>query len=262
MEIKRIIADRLQRLIEQIKNANWKDCDRPYMARLAKERINELQQRGVHCVDRFVQKLLERVNDKEEYLDILMEGRFAVILARNNFSDIYIEYIDKGPDLKATWNRNTIYFEVTRSRPSEDDRAVQNGAAFVSQDSVESIIGKIQEKIPQLQSGGISIVVIWSDTVNWLPRRMKEAFKYIQQGNDQNPEEYKDLSGVLFTNGGVDVATLKQVYLFENKEASKPLGPRLFNKLDNLHERNINELQRENEELAAALRQLEVQESL
>jgi len=262
VERKRIIEDRLQRLIEGIKQADYKDSDNEYMARLAKERINELQQRSVYCVDKFVQKLLERVKDKEAYKDILMEGRFAIILARNNFSDIHIEYIDEGPDVKATWNRNTIYFEVTRSRPSEDDRVVQNRAAFVSQDSVESIISKIQGKLPQLQSGCINIIVIWSDTINWLPRRMKEAFKYIQQGNDQNPEEYKDLSGVLFTNGGVNMATLKQVYLFENKEASKPLGPRLFNKLDNLHERNINELQRENEELAAGLRQLEVQESL
>ena len=217
----------------------------------------------MNCVNRFVQKLLYRIGDKEAYLDILMEGRFAVILARNNFSHIEIEYCDKGPDLKARWNRKTVYFEVTRSRPSEDDRAVQNRAAFVSQDSVESIRSKIQGKLPQLQSGGINIIVIWSDTVNWLLRRMKEAFKYIQQENDQNPGVYKKLSGVLFTeSGGVDMATLKQFYLFENKEASKLLGSRLFNKLDNLHERNINRLQREKEELAAALRKLKAQESL
>lgn len=261
---KRIIEDRLQRLIEGIKKADYKDSDNEHMAQLAKERINELQRRSIYCVDKFVQKLLYRVNDKEAYLDILMEGRFAIVLARNNFSDIYIEYIDKGPDLKATWNRNTIYFEVTRSRPSEEDRAAaQTGAAFVSQDSVGSIIGKISEKIPQLQSGGINIVVIWSDTVNLLLPCIKEAFKYIQQENDQNPGVYEKLSGILFTeSGGVDMATLKQFYLFENKEASKPLGSRLFNKLDNLHERNINQLQREKEELAAAFRKLKAQESL
>ncbi len=262
MERKRIIEDRFQRLIERIKKADYKDSDNEHMARLATERINELQQRGVHCVDRFAHKLLDRVSDKEDYLDILVEGRFAVILARNNFSDIYIEYIDKGPDLKATWNRNTIYFEVTRSRPSEDDRAVKNRAAFVSQDSVESIISKIQDKMRQLQSGSINIVVIWSDTVNWLPRNMKEAFKYIEQESLQNPGVYKKLSGVLFGGGMVDMATLKQFYLFENREASKPLDSRLFNKLDNLLERDINQLQRENEELAAALRKLMAQESL
>ena len=97
MERKGIIADRIQRLIERIKKADYKDSDNEHMARLAKERINELQQRGVYCVDKFVQKLLDRVNDKETYLDILMEGRFAVILARNNFSNIQIEYSDKGP---------------------------------------------------------------------------------------------------------------------------------------------------------------------
>ena len=85
MEKERIIKDRLQRLIEGIKKADYKDCDKEHIARLAEERINELQERGVYCVDRFVQKLLDRIGDKEEYLDILMEGRFAIILARNNF---------------------------------------------------------------------------------------------------------------------------------------------------------------------------------
>lgn len=263
MERKRIIEDRVQKLIERIKKADYKDSDNEYMARLATERINELQQRGVYCVDRFVQKLLYRVNDKEAYLDILMEGRFAVILARNNFSNIQIEYADKGPDLKAIWNRNTIYFEVTRSRPSEDDQAVRNGAAFVSQKRIGNIKSKIQDKIPQLQSGEINIVVLWSDTVNLLPPTVQEAFECIKQEIDDEPEKYKDLSGVLFTEGGgVDLATLKEYYLFENKEASKPLSPRLIRKLKSLHERDINQVQRENEELGAALRKLMAQESL
>ena len=110
MEKERIIKNRLQRLLEGIKKADYKDCDKEHMVRLAEERITELQKRGVYCVDRFVKILTDRVNDKEDYLDILMEGRFAVILARNNFSHIEIEYCDEGPDLKARWNRKTVYF--------------------------------------------------------------------------------------------------------------------------------------------------------
>lgn len=263
MERKRIIEDRLQRLIERIKKADYEDSDNEHMARLAKERINELQQRGVHCVDRFVQKLLDRLSDKEEYLDILMEGRFAVILARNNFSNIQIEYSDKGLDLKAVWNMKTVYFEVTRFRPNEEAEKVQSRVSIVSPKTTENIISKIQDKIPQLQSGEINIIVFWSDTIRVLPRIMKEAFKYIEQEIQQNPEVCKKLSGVLFTeSGGVDMVTLKQFYLFENKEASKPLSSRLFDKLDNLLERNMNQLQREKEELAAAFRKLKTQESL
>ena len=259
---KRIIEDKLQRLIEGIKKADYKDSDNEHMARLAKERITELQQRSVYCVDKFVQKLLDRVNDKEEYLDILVEGRFAVILARNKFSNIQIEYSDKGPDLKVTWNRNTIYFEVTRSRPNEEDEKVQSGVAIVSPKRIENIKSKIQDKIPQLQSSEINIIVFWSDTISVLPPFVKEAFEYIKQEIDDDLERYKDLSGVLFTeSGGVDMATLKQFYLFENKEASEPLGSRLFNKLDNLLEQNINQLQRESEELAADIRRQMVQES-
>ena len=257
---KQIIKDRLQKLVTRMKVIGYNS----YMIGRVKELVNELQQRGVYCGDRFVQKLLDRVNDKEAYLDILMEGRFAIILARNNFSNIQIEYADKGPDLKAIWNMNVVYFEVTRSRPSEDDQAVQDGAVFVSQKRIENIKSKIQDKIPQLQSGKINVVVLWSDTVNLLPRAVAEAFGYIEQEIDDDPERYKDLSGVLFTEGGgVDLAALKEYYLFENKEASKPLGPRLIRKLKSLHERDINQVQRENEELGAALiKRLKAQESL
>ncbi len=158
---------RLQRLIKGIKKADYKDCDKEHMARLAEERINELQQRGVSCVDRFVQKLLGGISDKEAYFDILMEERFAIILARNNFSDIEIEYAESGPDLKARWNRKTVYFEVTRKRPSEDDKLFSHlgaGPYWVKLAESEDIIGKIQGKLPQLKPGEINIVVLWSNT--------------------------------------------------------------------------------------------------
>lgn len=260
MERKRIIEDRLQRLIERIKKADYKDSDNEHMARLAKERINELQQNGIFGIDRFVQKLLDRVNDKDEYLDILMEGRFAIVLARNNFSDIHIEYIDKGPDLKASWNNNTIYFEVTRRHSEVDGWAEPAEAAFVLSDTVKKTIRRIKKKLSQLQSGEINIVVIWSDTPKLLSQDVAEAFEHIKQ---DDPEKYKDLSGVLYTEGGgVDSATLKEYYLFENKEAFKPLGLRLIRKLKSLHERDINQVQREFKELGDALRRLKAQDSL
>ena len=153
MEIDKIIKGKLQRLTEEIKRANYKGCDKEYMSRRAEECINELQDRGVNCVDRFVQKLLYSASDKEAYLDILMEGRFAIILARNNFSDIEIEYAEKGPDLKARWNRKTVYFEVTR-RHSEVDEwsewAQQEGAFSALPDKVENTIGRIRRKLSQL----------------------------------------------------------------------------------------------------------------
>ena len=253
-----IIKERLQRLIERIKKANYKNCDVGHMAQLAEERINELQQSGVNCVERFVQRLLDRIGEKEEYLDILMEGRFAIILARNNFSDIEIEYCDEGPDLKARWNRKTAYFEVTRKRPSEDDKRFSRpgaGAYWVKPAESEDIIGKIQGKLPQLKPGEINIVVLWSDTPAWNQGVLKEAFEYIKQEITDGPNEYRNMSGVLFTEGGgVNTTTLQQFYLFK---ASKPLGPRLAQKLKSLHERNPKRLKREFEELAAAMRRLD-----
>ena len=247
------VEDLLQRLVERMTAVGYND----YMVKRVKERVAELQQNGICGVNKFVQKLLDRVDNKETYLDILMKGRFAIILARNNFSDIYIEYIDKGPDLKATWNRNTIYFEVTRRHSEVDEWAEQSEAAFVSQDRPENIISRIQGKIRQLPKGEMNIVVIWSDTINLLPPVVKEAFEYIKQEIEDDLERYKDLSGVLFTEGGgVNVTTMKQFYLFKNDKASKPLGTRLTKKLESLHEQDLKQLQREIEELTVALKRL------
>lgn len=259
-EREQAIKDRLGKLIERMGNLGYND----YMIKRVKERIEELQQRDINGVDKFVQKLSNRVADKQAYLDILMEGRFAIILARNGFSGVTFIKEDiehKLPDLKATWNKNIVYFEITRRHSEIDEWQEQLEATFVSPDRVENIISRIREKIRQLQSGEINIVVIWSDTINLLPPDVKEAFEYIKQEIDDDTERYKDLGAVLFTEGGgVNAATLKQFYLFKNEKASKPLGSRLTNKLESLHERSLKKIQREIEEMIAALKQLRARE--
>jgi len=186
-----------------------------------------------------------------------MEGRFAATLAHNNFSGIEVEYCSNGPDIKATWNRNTVYFEVTRKRSLEDEWADEREpfirSAVASQDSIKNIISKIEAKLKQLKNAEINIVVLCSSTIAVDEHDIREAFKLIEK----TPKEYKKLSGILFTNDyGVDTATLKQFYLFKNDKASKPLGLRLTKKLESLLEQNRKKLQRENEELAAAFKKL------
>lgn len=248
-----VIKERLQKLTEKMKQLHYNN----HMIGLAEKRINELQRRGVYCVEKFVQKLLNRANNREDYLDILMEGRFAIILARNKFSEIHIEYCEEGPDIKANWNKNTVYFELTRKRPNEEDEKIQSAAAFVSRESTENIISKIQNKIPQLQSGEINVVVIWSDTIRWTHHELEEAFEYIKKEINDDPKKCKDLSGVLLTKGGgFDIATRKQFYLFQNDKASKPLDLGLAKKLKSLHEQNLKKLQRKWEEIAAAIKRL------
>ncbi len=248
-----LIQKRLQRLTERMSELGYNE----YMIDRVKERTSELQQRGVKYVDRFLQKLVNRADDKEAYLDILMEGRFAVILARNNFSDIEIEYTEQGPDLKARWNKKTIYFEVTRRHSEVDEWAEPPEVVSISSDKVENTISKIQEKLSQLQSGEINIIVIWSNTINLLPYDMREAFEYIKQEIKDSSQKYKELSGVLFTEGGgINTSTLKQFYLYKNDKALKPLGTRLTLKLESLHERDPKQVQKEIDELAAAIRKL------
>ena len=246
-----VIEDKLQKLITRMGELDYNS----YMIGLVTERVKELQQRGVVGIDKFVQKLTDRVNDKDAYLDILMEGRFAIILARNNFSKIQVEYAGSGPDLKAIWNRKTVYFEVTRRHSAIDEWAEVREGSLPPLDEPENIISRIQQKLGQLKIGKVNVLVFWSDTTAVVSLNMKEAFEYIKKEIKQNPGTYQDLSGVLFTEGGgVSASTLKQFRIFENNRASKPLGMRLVKKLESLHEEDPKKWEREFEELANALR--------
>ena len=108
---------------------------------------NELLKRGVHCIDRFMRKLLDKVADREAFLDIMMEGRIVIILSKHGFSQIHVEYSDAGPDLKASYNRRTIYFEITKRRPRDEDKVLlqSKGPIWVSPQKTETTLGKIQE---------------------------------------------------------------------------------------------------------------------
>jgi len=218
-----------------------------------RELVDELQQGGVHGIDRFIRKLLKRIADKQDYMDIFVEGRFGVILSRNGFSQINLECSRTGPDIRADYNRQALYFEVTRRRPEKDEWAESFDIDAAKSDSPQNIISKIQDKLHQLLNGKINIVVYWSSTIKVLHSELKDAFTYIKQEISSDPKCYDKLSGILFTEmEGIDLATLKQYRLFTNHKASKPLGPRLTSKLESLHSKPLKELQRQRRDLEAA----------
>ena len=215
----------------------------------AKRLVHELQARGVHCVDRFVQRLLGGVRNKEEYLDILVEGRFALVLVRNGFSEIHIEYSRQGPDLKANYNRQTIYFEVRRRRPKQGESWEVQGSRFVGEDTEENIIDIIRRKRGQFRDGKLNILVLWSDTVELAPSTIREA---VPDMFKQNSSEFQIISGVLFTESeGYSLPSVTQYHFHRNPHASKPVGIRLTRKLGSLHTRSPKALRRESEDLLA-----------
>lgn len=224
-----------------------------------KKQVNELRLKGVHGVDRFVQKLRNSADNEEAYRDIEKEGGFAIILARNGFSGVVFVKEDiehRSPDLKAVWNKNTVYFEVTRKRPIEDEWAKEQEDTRFPSGGPEDIISKIQGKVGQLIDDKINILVFWSGTSAVNISIMREAFKCIQQEIAQDTRVYKKLSGILFfAEGGCSVPAMKQCYLFKNEKALKPIGPRLTKKLDSISERSPKWLKRERERWTAILKE-------
>ena len=196
------IEDRLQELIKRMKELDYHE----HWVRFTFEYVSQLQEKGVLAVDRLVQRLerCTKGSDKKEYWEVLMEGRFAATLAHNNFSGIEVEYCSNGPDIKATWNRNTVYFEVTRKRSLEDEWADQSEpfvrSIVASQDSIENIISKIKAKLKQLKDAEINIVVLCSSTIAVDEHDIGEAFKLIEKIDKWHFVEIESLVNPAFDN--------------------------------------------------------------
>jgi len=221
-----------------------------------KELIDELHGSCVQGISRFIRKLSQRIVDKQNYMDIFVEGQFAVTLAKNGFSEIRLECSDKGPDIEAVYNHQTICFEVTRRRYEEDEWAETFEPNHVKPDSSQRIVSKIQGKYGQLRDGEINLVVYWSSTMKVVSGDIRSAFSDMQHEIDGDPERYRNLSGILFTEmEGYDITSLKQYPLFKNDKALKPLGPRLTKKLESLHS-DLKEMQRHSRNLMASYKKM------
>jgi hypothetical protein len=216
------------------------------------ELVDALHGSGVKTMSNFRRKLSERVANKQDYMDIFVEGQFAVTLAKNGFSEIMLECRDEGPDIEAIYNHQTICFEVTRRRYEENEWAESFEPNHVKPDSSQRIVSKIQDKLKQFRDGEINIVVFWSSTMRVMSGEITSAFSDIQHDIDADYKLYRKLSGILFTEmEGYNISSLKQYYLCKNNKASKPLGSRLAKKLESLHS-DLKEMQRHRRDIKAA----------
>ena len=223
-----------------------------------RELIDVLHKNHIQGINKFIQKLSHRIADKEAYMDIFVEGQFAVTLAKNKFSEIKLEWSSQGPDIEAVYNRQTICFEVRRRRPAEDEWSDSFEPNHVKPDCSQRIVSKIQDKLKQLQDGSINIVVFWSSTMKVMSGEMTIAYSNIQHEIDKDPERYHKLSGILFTEmEGYDLHSLKQYYLFRNSSALRPISFRLAKKLEYLHS-NRKEARKVKRRLEATFKRLHV----
>lgn len=250
-----VIQAKLNGLCEKMRQSGYEE----FKINWAIEIVNELQKIGAQGLGTFVGKLLERLDNEDEYRDILREGRFARILARNGFKQIEIEYAKQGPDVKARYNKRTVYFEITRKRKNEEDKAIhqsKDGVGWISPYRLENILSTIQGKLGQLKDKDLNIVVLWSDTVSLNNRDFEETIKWIQQEIDTAPQIYRGMSGILFTTGGVSYSyeTPKQFHLFSNDKSDAKLPNHLANKLQSMTEEDPRKLHKEYEGLVEAMK--------
>lgn len=205
--------------------------DRRLTERRQKELAEELRKGNAVGVDNWTRKLSHaQLADQEDYLDLLAEGRFAVMLLRKGFVGIDMEPSDKGPDLKAELDKFTVFFEIKRRRPRKEDRQLLTSSGPFSPERPESINGIISDKLGQLCDDEPNVLVIWSDTFVLGIPEIEEAFKYIKQEN--SPGKYRNLSAMaLVEDSRVDLDIPDTCELVPNDKAARPLPPSVIQKL-------------------------------
>jgi len=227
-------------IAHRMKDVGYND----YMVGRIREVLTELQRKEVKGLERFVRKLANNLNHREQYLDLVYQGRFALCLADNAFSNIRVEPFPEGvtgPDIKADCQGTPVYFEVTRRRPNEEDElweaaSAQGMGAWVDKADIRSIVSKIDDKLKQLVPSKINVVVLWSDTVTLDESEMEEAFGCLQDRAKSGQRDYIHLSAVLFTTGGITSLGPRQFFLYENVHTSNPLPSEVSSVLSNLME--------------------------
>jgi len=221
-----------------------------YKIQRLREIVGGLQSNGVDC-SKFLTILTQRVSSEQDYYDIFMEGRFALLLVKNGFIDVCLEFCGTGPDIKCSFDSTTLYFEVRRKRPFHNEwneKGVENASPYPPQ----NIVSIVDEKLGQLPSNEVNIIAFWSDTIGFEEREVRAAWETIIN----NPEKYRNLSCMLYTSAGYDMSTLQQCYVYPINSAWKPLSQRLLDKLNSLGELELSVRQKHRDELNAALKKL------
>lgn len=202
--------------------------------------LQDLDQGNIKNLDGFYNILMERLENKEQYLDIWIEGKTALTLAFNNFNVTY-NPLGNGPDLLAEDFGHQLYVEVKRYR--EDwltrrklEEATEKGTKYGrGQRDVEKLIGDVLKKTSQLPRGEIDIVFIRSDNITIEEVDFKLAMHDFDEMVRSNPV-YRRISGILFDSGWVNIRTGQRFYLHLNPQAEKPLSLVLAERLRNLEE--------------------------
>ncbi len=81
------------------------------------QQLAQLRSKGVIDVEVYEQKLNDNANDENNLKNHMAEGRAALLFLNNGFT----VKMRESPDLEIAFNRETVYVEVKRFRPKEQD---------------------------------------------------------------------------------------------------------------------------------------------
>jgi hypothetical protein len=208
--------------------------------------LDELKRRGVNNLDTFEAKLASYIPQREQFWDIQLEGKTALIFALNTFRATFYPGGLKGADLEVLWQDYRLFVEVSRFREDYDTKAkLEKGEEIGGQEllvpygrgekDVEAFHNKIIVEAAQLPRDGIGLVILRSDNCRIEDFEYEQAAEYLEEQVLQN-ETLKRLSGVLFDSGVVLFSNGNRFYLWRNPQAERCIDNKLCKKLVTLED--------------------------
>lgn len=229
----------LDRIIAKLKANGWQ-----YPAQKLNALHADLESQDVSNMSPWMSELERNVGDLQDYLDILAQGRAALLFACNGFS-VTMNPMDRGPDLKLEEDGKVIYVEVKRLRPGSAELAAEaraharNGAVVLD---VGRQVARMHEAISEknrqgstLPASSYYVVCIRSDSVVGL-QELKWAVDEIERTNDQTASVLKNVGGVLVDIGGIQWPEMVSFHFWPNPKVQGTLrvDEKLANRFMNL----------------------------
>lgn len=256
----------INKLIARMRENKYKEKEIYYCAQL----MEYLKKKKMNNLDQYQKVLIERLYNKEQYEDILTEGKIARIFLKNGFEVTYLDFDQKNiqPDLLVEGVGNQFYIKIKRYR--EDITTIDKLAKYNeniglvsygrndTQKDYQILFRDILEKTKKFPAGKIGIVFIWSENVRIDKGDFKTCINLISGGEEgykyekkyenvtlryigsserlteEEKEQSKKLSGLLFYSKCRSSKCKRLFFFFSNPKAQTIISPDLARKLENL----------------------------
>lgn len=200
--------------------------------------IDTLSQYNSKNLDKYINKLILYLPQKEQFVDIIIEGEMAIWFSQKKFEITFYPSGEKGVDLQIFWQPYQVFVEVSHFREDDVTNEKLKKGEFINgqevlvryggRNDLETLYSKIIRELEHLPNDEIGIIALKSDNVRIEDIEFESVIDCLNIEAKEN-DTLKNLSGVLFDRSWFSRGT--RFYFWRNTRASMPIDEILCNQL-------------------------------